>query len=68
MESPDAILEDRSCPLLTGIALRHRLLASDSDRVKLIAGNFLVPPAYVPSADRPATVAATSLEPWRPGQ
>jgi hypothetical protein len=48
--------------------LRHRLLASDSDRVKLIAGNFLVPPAYVPSADRPATVAATSLEPWRPGQ
>jgi len=50
------------------IALRHRLLASGSDRIKLIAGNFLVPPAYVPSADRPATVAATSLEPWRPGQ
>jgi len=50
------------------IALRHRLLASDSERVKLIAGNFLVPPAYVPSADRSATVAATSLEPWRPGQ
>jgi hypothetical protein len=50
------------------IALRHALLASDNDRVKLIAGNFLVPPAYVPSTDRPATIAATSLEPWRPGQ
>jgi len=49
------------------IALRQMLLASDNDRIKLIAGNFLVPPAFVPSGDRPATVGATSLEPWRPG-
>jgi hypothetical protein len=49
------------------IALRHTLLASDNERIKLIAGNFLVPPSYVPSADRPTTMAATSLEPWRPG-
>jgi hypothetical protein len=50
------------------IALRHLLLASDSERVRLIAGNFLVPPAHVPSGDRPTTVGATALEPWRPGQ
>jgi hypothetical protein len=50
------------------IALRHTLLASDNDRIKLIAGNFLVPPPFVPSADRPTTIAATSLEPWQPGE
>jgi hypothetical protein len=50
------------------IALRHALLASNNDRVNLIAGNFLVPPPFVPSADRPTTIAATSLEPWQPGQ
>jgi hypothetical protein len=50
------------------IALRHTLLASDNDRVKLIAGNFLVPAPFVPSTDRPTTIAATSLQPWQPGQ
>jgi len=50
------------------IALRHMLLASDSERVKLIAGNFLVPAGYVPSTTRPATIAATSMGPWQPGQ
>jgi hypothetical protein len=50
------------------IALLHALLAGDNDRIKLIAGNFLVPPAFVPSTDRPATITATSLDPWRPGQ
>lgn len=50
------------------IALRHRLLASDNDRVKLIAGNFLVPAPFVPSGDRRATIVATTLEPWRPDQ
>jgi hypothetical protein len=50
------------------IALRQTLLASDNDRVKLIAGNFLVPAPFVPSADRPTTIAATSLGPWQPGQ
>jgi hypothetical protein len=50
------------------IALRHTLLASDSERVKLIAGNFLVPPPYLPSTDRPTTIAATSMGPWQPGQ
>ena len=49
------------------IALRHALLASDEDRVKLVAGNFLVPPAFVPSTDRPSTTAAIALQPWRPG-
>jgi hypothetical protein len=49
-------------------ALRHMLLGSDNERVRLIAGNFLVPPLYVPSVDRPTTVAATALEPWQPGQ
>ena len=34
------------------IALRQMLLASDNDRIKLIAGNFLVPPAFVPILDR----------------
>jgi hypothetical protein len=50
------------------IALRHQLLASDSERTRLIAGNFLVPPAYVPRTDRPTTAAATSFGPWRPGE
>ena len=50
------------------IAQRHMLLASDSERVKLIAGNFLVPPPYVPSTARVATIAATSMGPWQPGQ
>ena len=50
------------------IALRHTLLANDNDRVKLIAGNFLVPAPFVPSTDRPTTIAATSLPPWQPGQ
>jgi hypothetical protein len=50
------------------IALRHMLLASDSERVKLIAGNFLVPPPYVPSTDRPTTIAGPSMGPWQPGQ
>ena len=50
------------------IALRHMLLASDSERVKLIAGNFLVPPPFVPSTDRPTTIAGPSMGPWQPGQ
>ena len=50
------------------IALRHTLLASDSERVKLIAGNFLVPPPYVPSTDRPTTIGGPSMGPWQPGQ
>jgi hypothetical protein len=49
------------------IALRHTLLASDSERVKLIAGNFLVPPPYVPSTDRPTTIAGPTMGPWQPG-
>ena len=50
------------------IALRHMLLASDSERVKLIAGNFLVPPPYVPSTDRPTMIAGPAMGPWQPGQ
>jgi len=50
------------------IALRDTLLASADDRVKLIAGNFLVPAGYVPSTARPAAIAATSMGPWQPGQ
>jgi hypothetical protein len=50
------------------IALRHTLLTSDSERVKLIASNFLVPPPYVPSTDRPTTIAGPSMGPWQPGQ
>ena len=50
------------------VALRDTLLASANDRVKLIAGNFLVPAGYVPSTARPATIAATSMGPWQPGQ
>jgi hypothetical protein len=50
------------------IALRHALVGSDNDRVKLIARDFLVPAPFVPSGDRPTTIAATSLEPWQPGQ
>jgi len=50
------------------IVLRNTLLASANDRVKLIAGNFLVPGAYVPSTALPAAIAATSMGPWQPGQ
>jgi hypothetical protein len=50
------------------IVLRDALLASANDRVKLIAGNFLVPGSYVPSTARPGMIAATSMGPWQPGQ
>jgi hypothetical protein len=50
------------------IALRDALLARGDDRAKLIAGNFLVPAAYVPSTARPATIAGPSMGPWQPGQ
>jgi hypothetical protein len=50
------------------IALREALLASDNDRIKLIAGSFLVPNSYVPRDARPATMAPTSMAPWQPGQ
>jgi hypothetical protein len=49
------------------IALRGIGLASDNDRLKLIAGNFLVPGNRVPRTAPPATTTATSLEPWQPG-
>jgi hypothetical protein len=48
--------------------LREALLASDNDRIKLIAGSFLVPNSYVPRDARPATMAPTSMAPWQPGQ
>jgi hypothetical protein len=50
------------------IALREALLAGDDPRTTLIAGNFLVPAPYLPSTARPATIAATAMGPWRPGQ
>jgi hypothetical protein len=50
------------------IALREALLAGGNDRAKLIAGNFLVPAPYLPATARPATLPATSMGPWRPGQ
>lgn len=50
------------------IALREALLASDNDRIKLIAGSFLVPNSYVPRDARPATLTPTSMGPWQPGQ
>ena len=50
------------------VVLRNTLLAGDDDRRKLIAGNFMVPAGYVPSTAPPATIAATSMGPWQPGQ
>jgi hypothetical protein len=50
------------------IALRDILLASDNDRTRLIAGNFFVPPLYLPRTARPGTIGATSMGPWQPGQ
>jgi hypothetical protein len=50
------------------IALREALLAGGNDRARLIAGNFLVPAPYLPDTARPATIPATSMGPWQPGQ